>query len=120
MNKHTVRLAVELTINEGKSDEFQRITQAMIAGTQKESGALAYDFYLSGDRRRCRLLKTYADSNAVLAHFTGPVVREFVPKLLEFSRLIRFEVYGDPGPEAAQMLAGFGVETFKLSDGVRR
>jgi quinol monooxygenase YgiN len=118
MTKQTVRFAVDLTINEGKFDEFEGIAQAMIAATQKEPCALGYDWFLSGDRRRCRILETYADADAVLAHLTGKVVQEFVPKILGTSSLNRFEVYGDPGPKAAQMLAGFGAQIFQLWHGI--
>ena len=34
----------------------------MIAGTQKEPGALAYEWHLSSDRTQCRLIETYADA----------------------------------------------------------
>jgi len=120
MVKHTVRFSVDLTINEGRFDAFAGIAQEMILRTQREPGALGYDWCLSSDRRRCRILETYADSNAVLAHLTGPVVQEFVPKLLETSSLSRFEVYGNPGPKAAQMLAGVGAEIFELWQGLSR
>jgi quinol monooxygenase YgiN len=120
MTKHTVRFTVDLTINEGKLDEFECIALAMIAGSQKELGAIGYDWCLSSDRRRCRILETYADANAVLAHLTGPVVQELVPKILQAASISRFEVYGDPGPKAAQMLAGFGAEIFELWNGLSR
>src|SRR5271168_3447917 len=114
MTQHTVRFTVDLTIHDGKLEEFQGIAQTLVAGSEKEPGTLGYDFCLSADRRRCRLLETYTDANAALAHLTGPVVRELVPKILGVASLNAFEVYGDPGPKAAQMLAGFGAEIFPL------
>ena len=120
MTKNTVRFTVELTINDGKLDEFQSIAKTMTAGTEKEPGALGYDWCLSSDRRRCRLLETYAGADAVLAHLTGPVVQEFVPKILGTASISRFEVYGDPGPKASQMLAGFGAEIFPVWHGLTR
>jgi quinol monooxygenase YgiN len=120
MMKHMVRFTVDLTINEEKFNEFEGIARTMIAGSQKEPGTLGYDFFLSGDRRRCRLVEAYADADAVLAHATGPVVQELVPMLLETSSLSGFEVYGDPGPEAAQMLKGLGAEIFELWGGLSR
>jgi len=48
------------------------------------------------------------------------VVRELVPKLLQSSSLNRFEVYGDPGPKAAEILAGVGAEIFPLWRGLNR
>jgi quinol monooxygenase YgiN len=114
MTKHEVRFTVDLTINVDKFDAFERVAQTMLAGTQKEPGALGYDWCLSADRRQCRLVETYEDSNAVLAHLTGPVVQELVPKLLDVSSISGFEVYGDPGPKAAEMLTGLGAKIFGL------
>src|SRR5277367_2168279 len=103
-----VRFTVSLTIAEGKLAEFENVAQAMLAGARAEPGTVCYDWYLSGDRRHCRLLESYVDSDAVLMHLTGPVVQQWVPKLLGVSSLDSFEVYGDPGPKASAMLAGFG------------
>jgi quinol monooxygenase YgiN len=113
MATHTVHLLVETTIYEGRFDAFEGIAQEMVAVSRTEPGTLAYDWYLSSDRRRCRLTETYADANALLAHFKGRAVQQLVPRLLEHSRLERFEVYGDPGAEATAMLAGFGAEIFQ-------
>jgi quinol monooxygenase YgiN len=110
--KPTVRFTVELDIADGKIDEFERLTRTMADRTKEEPGALEYDFYISGDRKQCRLLEAYADAEAVAAHLKGPVVQELVPQTLGASRLTRFEVYGDPGPEAAQMLATLGAAIY--------
>jgi len=113
MAKQAVHLVVEITIYGEKFDLFEGIAQEMVALSQNEPGTLRYDWYLSSDRRRCRLTETYADANALLTHFKGPAVQQLVPKLLENSRLERFEVYGDPGAEATEMLKGFGAEIFQ-------
>lgn len=120
MTTETVRFTVDLTINEGRLDEFQDIAQAMIAGSQKEPGTLAYEFFLSGDRKRCRLVEAYANADAALNHLTSPVVRELVPKLLKTSTIGGFEVYGAPGPKAAEILTGFGAEIFQHWQGFSR
>ncbi len=120
MDNKIVRFTVDLAINEGKFDQFESIAKTMIAGTLKEAGALGYEWFLSADRKRCRLLETYKDQNAVLAHCTGPVVQQLVLKMLDTSSISRFEVYGDPGPEAAKMLAGVGAEIFPLWHGLGR
>jgi quinol monooxygenase YgiN len=120
MSKTTVRFNVNLTIHPGKLEAFQAIAQTMIAGTQKEPGALAYDWHLSSDRTQCRLIETYSDANAVQAHITGPVVQQLVPKLLETATLNGFEVYGDPGPKASEMLSGIGAKIFHLWHSISR
>ena len=112
MSKQTVGLVVDLTIHEGKFDAFESLAQEMIAGSRTEPGTLAYEWYLSGDRQSCRLVENYRDADAVLTHFTGPVVQVMVPKLLGVSNLTGFEVHGDPGAEATEMLAGFGAQIF--------
>jgi quinol monooxygenase YgiN len=120
MVKHTVHLAVDLTIDEGKRDAFEGIAQAMVASSQKEPGTLGYEWFLSADRRRCRLMETYTDANAVLAHINGPVVQELLPKLLGTASVAGFEVYGNPGPKATEMLAAFGAEIFEFQYGLDR
>jgi hypothetical protein len=40
--------------------------------------------------------------------------------MLEVSDITRFEVYGDPGPKAAQMLVKIGAEIFDIWDGIRQ
>jgi len=67
-----------------------------------------------------RLIETYTDANAVLAHFNGPVVQELVPILLGTASLAGFEVYGDPGQKATEMLKGFGAEIFEFRLGLNR
>ncbi|HXW93439.1 MAG TPA: antibiotic biosynthesis monooxygenase [Terriglobales bacterium] len=110
--KQTVRLNVALTVNNGKQAAFEEIARAMLAGTRIEPGALAYDWHFSADRKRCRLVETYVNAEALVAHLKGPVVQQFVPRMVEVSKVDRFEVYGDPGPEGTQMLALFGADIF--------
>jgi quinol monooxygenase YgiN len=120
MAKQIVRFVVDLSLREGKLDEFESIARSMIAITQNEPGARNYDWCFSTDYRRCRILESYVDSDAVLAHMRGDAVQVFVPKILEIASITRFEVYGDPGPKAAQMLAEVGAEVFDIWDGITR
>jgi quinol monooxygenase YgiN len=114
-----VYFVISFKINEGKLDSFKETAQAMIAGTQKEPGSLGYEWHFSDDRKRCRLLETYADQAAVQAHMAGKAA-ELIPKLLESSTVSSFEVYGDPGPEGAKILKGFGAEIFEYWQGLQR
>ena len=97
MTDPKVHFLVDLAIAPGKLDAFEAVMKDMVAGSRNEPGTLGYTFYLSADRGRCRLLETYANSAAVLAHLQGTVVQQLVPKLLQHASLERFEVYGDPG-----------------------
>jgi len=64
------------------------------------------------------LLETYKTANAALARCNGPAAHGLVPKLLEASTITSFEVYGDPGPEAAKILAGVGAKILPLWHGL--
>lgn len=120
MAMQKVYFTVDLAIHEGKLDAFESIAQQMIDGTKKEAGALGYEWYYSADRKRCRLLETYEDADAVFAHVTGNVVQALVPKMLETSKITLFEVFGDPGPMAAAILTGVGAEIFAPWRGLDR
>jgi len=117
MADEIVRFVVQLAVKPGKFEAFDSIIKTMAAETQKEPGALGYKFYLSPDRSRCHLIESYRNIEAVQAHMSGPVVRDFVPKLLEAATLSNFEVYGDPGAEAANVLAGLGATIYSASHG---
>ena len=120
MSTQRVRLLVELTIHEGKLAEFEAIAQQMVEVSQKETGTLGYHFLLSADRTRCRLIEGYTEAGAIQAHFSGPAVQEFVPKLLEVASMTRMEVYGDPGPPVSTTVAGLGAEIFSSWQGFDR
>ena len=120
MAAETVHFVVSLNVHEGKLAAFEETAKAMTAGVQKEQGARGYEWYYSADRKSWRLVETYVNAEATLAHCTGPVVRELVPKLLELSSVTAFEVYGDPGAEVAAMLAGFGAAIFSHGQGLGR
>lgn len=120
MSKQAVQFNVRLSVKDGKFDVFEGIVREMVAGTLKEPGALGYEWYLSRDRKRCHLVEDYKDAGAAQAHIESPVVRELVPKMLEVSSLESFHVYGDPGPKAAEALAGIGAEILQYWHGLER
>ena len=107
-----IRFTVEFNVTIGRFDDFEKVARRMTKDTEPEPGTTVYDWYLSRDEHRARLLEEYVDADAVMAHMTGDVVTRLVPKLLEYSQLTRFEVYGDPGREGADLLRKAGAEIF--------
>ena len=120
MVEKVVRLTVDLTVNEGQLDAFMSIAETMTAGSRKEPSTLGYEWFSSGDKKRFRLVETYANADAVLAHFTSPVVTQLVPKLAAVCSVDGLEVYGDPGPKVTSLAAGFGAEIFEYWMGIKR
>lgn len=115
-----IRLLVELDIQEGKLDEFEAIAQRMVAVSEQEPRTLGYHFLLSADRKHCRLIEGYAGVDAITAHFNGPAVQQFVPQLLQVSKVVRMEFYGDPGPAVSAAATGLGAEVFTAWEGFDR
>ena len=107
-----IRLLVDIEIHEGKFAEFEATVKQMAAVSEQEPGTLGYHFFLSSDRKRCRLVEGYTDQAAITAHFNGPAVQVFVPKLMQVASPVRMEIYGDPGPQVTAMVAAFGAEVF--------
>jgi quinol monooxygenase YgiN len=116
-----VHLNVSMRIHERRLAEFQAIAREMVGISREEPGTLAYEWYLSGDGKRCQLIESYANRDALLAHMGGKAgAQAGVPKLLQTAEVIGFQVYGDPGPKAKEALAGFGAEIFFYGDGLGR
>ena len=111
-------LSVEFTITPGRNDVFKNLARQLIDRTSKESGALAYQWYFNRDENKCHLVELYRDSEAILAHLNnvGPVLQ----KLLETSKVTRFEVFGNVNAEVEKALASFGTKFFKYWDGFLR
>jgi len=110
---------VELTIAEGHRDAFHAVAREMIGGTSKEPGALGYNWYLRRDGMVCRIVETYANADALLAHLNGPVVQQMIPRLLEHATVDRSEVYGDAGAKATEILSRFGTQVYELWDSMQ-
>jgi len=120
MEKQVVRLTVDLVVNDGQLEAFKSIAQTMTSVSQAEPGTLGYEWFSSADGKHFRLVETYVDSSALEAHFMGPAVRQWVPKLVEVSKPAAFEIYGDPGPKVTEMTRRFGAVVFQYWIGIGR
>lgn len=115
-----IRLLVDIEIHEGKLAEFEAIVKQMAEVSEREPGTLAYHFYLSADRKRCRLVEGYTGIAAISAHFDGPAVQQFVPEMIQVSTPVRMEIYGYPGTHVTAMATLFGAQFFTAWEGFDR
>jgi quinol monooxygenase YgiN len=120
MMEHVVRLAVDLTVNDGQLDAFKKVAGELTETSRAETGTLGYEWFAGADGKSFRLVETYADNTAVEAHFGGPGFLEGVPKLLQVCTVNRFEIYGDPGPTVTATATGLGAVVFQYSLGLGR
>ena len=120
MLEQIVRLTVNFTPHEGQAEAFKVIAEAMTEATKAESGTLGYEWFVSADGQKFRLVETYSDASAVERHFDGVAVRHWVPKLVEVCSVDGFEIYGDPGPTVTAKAAGLGAVFFGYWLGIGR
>lgn len=120
MAAQKVRLLVEMTIHDGRFDAFDSIAREMTAGSRSEAGTLDYEWYLSADRKRCRLVETYTDSAALAKHVGGPVVKKLLPTLAEHCKIDGIEAYGDFDTDLAAALTHAGAIIFSAWQGLNR
>jgi len=120
MLEQIVRLTVHFTPHEGKAEACKVIAEAMTESTKAEPGTLGYEWFVSADGQKFRLVETYIDAGAVEKHFEGAAVRYWVPKLVEVCSVEGFEVYGDPGPIVTAKAAGLGAVFFGYWLGINR
>jgi quinol monooxygenase YgiN len=120
MVEKVVRLTVSFSVSAAKMNDFKSIAAQMTDGTKSEPGTVGYEWFVSADGLRFRLVETYVDAAAIEAHFMGPVVQQLVPKLAALSSVGGFEVYGDPGPKVAEMAASFGASIYQYWMGINR
>jgi quinol monooxygenase YgiN len=92
----------------------------MTSVSQAEPGTLGYEWFSSSDGKQQRIVETYVDSSALEAHFMGPAVQEWVPKLAALCKVSGFEIYGEPSPKVAEMASGFGAVVYQYWTGIGR
>ena len=107
MSRFEVR--ARLKVREGKLEGFKRQAAEMMRQTrEKDSGTLAYDWFLSRDGTECEVREVYVDADALVEHALN--VREAREALYaEFAYDHRMAMYGDPSPRLVELVDRIGV-----------
>lgn len=120
MVKQVVRLTVSLVVNDGQLEAFKSIAQSMTEVSKAEPGTLGFEWFSSADGKQFKLVEAYVDAGALEAHFMGPSVQEWVPKLAALCKVTGFEIYGEPSKKVAEMASGFGAVVYQYWIGIGR
>lgn len=97
-------------INPGKADAVRGIVKELVPAVEKaEPGTVAAEWFVSDDDRRLHFHVWCADQAALIAHATGVGPSQFLPRLMEHSKLERFDVFGTPNEQLAKILEAFPV-----------
>jgi quinol monooxygenase YgiN len=107
MSQFEVR--ARLKVRDGKLEGFKRQAVEMMRLTkEKDTGTLAYDWFLSSDGTECEVREAYVDPDALIDHAFH--VREARDVLFaEFAYDHHMVFYGDPGPRLTEMINKLGV-----------
>jgi quinol monooxygenase YgiN len=121
MEHNQIHFRAELTIEEGKIEEFKKRVQDMSRVVEaNEPDTIHYKFYINRAETKCIVNEIYANSEAVLAHITGVASQTILPKVHSVSRITRLDVYGNPSEELQKAITSFGPQTYNLFAGFSR
>lgn len=105
----TFEVRARLKIRDGELAEFKRLAAAMMRVTrERDTGTLAYDWFVSEDGRSCEVREAYVDPDALVEH--GVHVREARDALFAgpaYDHQMAF--YGDPSPRLIELTDRIGV-----------
>jgi quinol monooxygenase YgiN len=98
-----------LKVREGKLDEFKQHAAEMMRLTkEKDTGTLAYDWFLSEDGTECEVREAYVDPDALVEHaFHVREAREALFAGSAYDHKMAF--YGDPSPRLVEFVDRIGV-----------
>jgi quinol monooxygenase YgiN len=107
MSQFEVR--ARLKVREGKLEEFKEHAAEMMRQTrEKDTGTLAYDWFLSQDGRECEVREAYVNADALVDHAFH--VREARDALFASSAYDhRMAFYGEPSPRLLALVDKIGV-----------
>jgi quinol monooxygenase YgiN len=99
-----------LKVREGQLEGFKRQAAEMMRVTrEKDSGTLAYDWFLSKDGTECEVREAYVDAGALVEHALN--VRDARAAMFaEFAYGHKMTFYGDPSPRLVALVEKVGVD----------
>ena len=100
----------QLKVREGQLEGFKRQAAEMMRVTrEKDTGTLAYDWFLSKDGTECEVHEAYVDADALVEHALN--VREAREVMFaEFAYAHKMAFYGDQLPRLIALVGKVGVD----------
>ena len=110
---------LQLTINEGKTDEFRALATEMAASVETETGTLQYEWFIGEDGHSCHINERYVNSEAAITHIAS-FGANYAERMMAIVTPTQFSVYGDPSAAVREALVGFGAVHLNYLTGFRR
>jgi quinol monooxygenase YgiN len=105
----TFEVRARLKVRDGQLEGFKRQAAEMMRQTrEKDTGTLAYDWFLSNDGTQCEVREAYVDADALVEHAFH--VREARDALFEkFAYDHKMAFYGEPSQRLLELVNKIGV-----------
>lgn len=109
-----ITFTCEFTLNPGSADKFVALAKDCSDYVQKhEPGTVAYDWSFSEDGTTCHLIERFTSSDAAVAHVTGHIASDLLPKLLETCSMKGIDVHGNVSSGLAKAIEPLPTRTFR-------
>ena len=107
MSRFEVR--ARLKVRDGQLEGFKRQAVEMMRQTrEKDTGTLAYDWFLSNDGTECEVREAYVDADALVDHaFHVREARDVMFERFAFDHEMAF--YGESSPRLVELVDKIGV-----------
>jgi quinol monooxygenase YgiN len=105
----TFEVRARLKVREGQLEGFKRQAAEMMRQTrEKDTGTLAYDWFLSNDGTRCEVREAYVDADALVDHaFHVREARDVMFEEFAYDHTMTF--FGQPSPRLVELVDKIGV-----------
>jgi len=114
-----IQYTLEWTIKAGELEAFKELAKTVIKMVQEnEPDMKGYQWYFNEDQTKCYTAEWQTSSESLLAHLQN--VGDVLPKFFAHSEITRFEVFGNPNPQALEAVQGLGAVVFGYHDGFTR
>jgi quinol monooxygenase YgiN len=86
------------TVSVHQMDKFKPLIPKLVAATEKEPGALQFEFNIGSDQKTVDIFERYMDSKAALLH-QRESFEPFSKEFFAVAKLTRWVIYGTPSDE---------------------
>ena len=114
-----IQYTLEWTLKPGGLDAFKQLANKVIKQVHdNEPDMKGYQWYFNTDQSKCYTAEWQTSSESLLSHLQN--VSAVLPEILQHSDITRFEVFGNPNPQALEAVQGLGAKVFEYFDGFTR
>jgi len=114
-----IQYTLEWTIKPGGLETFKELANKAIKLVKENDPEMkGYQWYFNDEETKCYTAEWQTSSESLLSHLQ--TVGEVLPELLGHSDITRFEVFGNPNPQALKSVKGLGAKVFGYYDGFTR